>query len=129
MQFDFEKTMSETSDEELIRIITVDRTKYQPAALEAADKEFKKRKLPEETFEELKAGYEDQQRIDDFKANMPLEPVMKVIAFLFAGALFWIIGSSWAQDGYERKANEFRKWAFFGFLFYILLALFFNLQR
>jgi hypothetical protein len=122
MEFDFEKSMQQTSDEELIRIITVNRGQYTPEAVTAADNEFKKRRLAVEMFDELKTTYEEEQAIAEEKANMPLEPVMKVIAFLFAAVIFWFVGRLYAVDGYERKATEFRKWALFGFLFYVVIA-------
>ncbi len=37
MENEFEKVMSERTDKELIRIVTVERGSYNPTAIEAAD--------------------------------------------------------------------------------------------
>ena len=40
MENEFAKVMSERTDEELIKIVTVERTSYNPTAIEAADVSF-----------------------------------------------------------------------------------------
>ncbi|MDR2911656.1 MAG: hypothetical protein LBV47_09915 [Bacteroidales bacterium] len=58
--------MSNRTDEELIKIVTVDREGYQPQAVTAAYEEIKQRNLPftkiETITEELKSGIEEKNR-------------------------------------------------------------------
>lgn len=45
MENEFKKVMSERTDEELIKIVTIERGKYNPTAIEAADAEVEKRNI------------------------------------------------------------------------------------
>lgn len=53
MENEFAKVMSKRTDEELIKIVTVERAKYKPAALEAAEIEIKNRNIDAELFDKL----------------------------------------------------------------------------
>lgn len=68
MENEFAKVMSERTDEELIKIVTVERGKYNPIALEAADSEIEKRKIDNSTFQVIrnKANAEkiQKQKVD-----------------------------------------------------------------
>ncbi|MFC4221229.1 RDD family protein [Flagellimonas marina] len=68
MENEFAKVMSERTDEELIKIVTVERDKYNPTALEAADSEIENRKINTSTFKEIrdKANAEkiQKQKVD-----------------------------------------------------------------
>ncbi|WP_337301839.1 RDD family protein [Sediminicola sp. 1XM1-17] len=48
------KVMSERTDKELIKIVTIDRDKYNSLALKAAEREIEKRQIDTTTFQELK---------------------------------------------------------------------------
>jgi len=54
MTTDFKEVMSERTDKELIRIVTVDRDSYQPMAVEAAEVEIKSRDLDATKIEQVK---------------------------------------------------------------------------
>ena len=54
MENEFAKTMSERTDEELIKIVTAERDKYNPSAIEAAESEVAKRNIDTSKFEEIK---------------------------------------------------------------------------
>ena len=54
MENEFAQVMSERTDEELIAIVTVERHKYNPTALEAADLEVEKRKIDTSTFKQIR---------------------------------------------------------------------------
>jgi len=54
MENNFEKVMSERTDEELIKIVTIEREDYQPLAIETAENEIKNRKLDINDFQEVK---------------------------------------------------------------------------
>ena len=66
---DFKDVMSRRTDEELIKIVTIDRDGYQPLAVEAAREEIKSRNIDAlkiEQFEnELKVEIEEKKQIDD----------------------------------------------------------------
>jgi len=69
MNTDFEDIMSNRTDEELIKIVTVDKDDYQPLAVVAAEEEIKKRNLDtariEETENELTVQIEVQSQLDN----------------------------------------------------------------
>ncbi len=54
MENEFAKTMSERTDEELIKIVTAERDKYNPTAIDAAESEVAKRNIDTSKFEEIK---------------------------------------------------------------------------
>ena len=54
MENEFTKVMSERTNEDLIKIVTVEREKYNPTAIEAADLEVEKRKINISEFEKIK---------------------------------------------------------------------------
>jgi len=64
MENEFAKVMSERTDEELIKIVTVEREKYNPTAIEAADAEIEKRNIDTSEFEKIreKATVEKEQK-------------------------------------------------------------------
>ncbi len=53
MENEFKKVMSERTDKDLIKIVTVEREKYNPRAIEAAETEIKKRNLDASKFEKI----------------------------------------------------------------------------
>ncbi len=64
MENEFQKVMSQRTDEELIKILTVERGKYNPLAIEAAESEVKKRNIDTSDFEQIreKATIEKEQK-------------------------------------------------------------------
>ena len=54
MNIDFNEVMSKHADDELIKIVTIDKNKYQPLAIEAAEEEIKKRNIDTTKFEQVK---------------------------------------------------------------------------
>ena len=55
MENEFAKVMSERTDSDLIRIVTADEDKYNPAAIVAAESELEKRNIDKSEFEKVKA--------------------------------------------------------------------------
>jgi uncharacterized RDD family membrane protein YckC len=64
MENEFGKVMSQRTDEELIKIVTVDREGYNPTAIVAADAEIEKRNIDTSEFEKIKkqATVEKEQK-------------------------------------------------------------------
>lgn len=54
MENEFTKVMSEKDNEQLIKIVTVNRKKYNPTAIKAADAEIEKRNIDISEFEKIK---------------------------------------------------------------------------
>ena len=68
MENEFAKVMSERTDEELIKIVTAERTSYNPTAIEAAEAEIEKRNIDKNEFEKIKeratVEIEQKQKVD-----------------------------------------------------------------
>jgi uncharacterized RDD family membrane protein YckC len=64
MENEFGKVMSQRTDEELIKIVTVDREGYNPTAIVAADAKIEKRNIDTSEFEKIKkqATVEKEQK-------------------------------------------------------------------
>ena len=58
MSAEFKDVMSKRTDEELIKIITIDRKDYQPLAVEAAEEEIKNRNIDTTKIEKVKVDLE-----------------------------------------------------------------------
>ncbi len=58
MNTNFKEVMSKRTDEDLIKIVTVDRNRYQPLALECAEEEIKKRNIDTSKIEQAKVDLE-----------------------------------------------------------------------
>ncbi len=65
MTTDFKNVMSQRTDEELIRIVTVQRDDYQPMAVVAAEDEIQKRGIDLTKIEEVKTDLEE--KIEELK--------------------------------------------------------------
>ncbi len=68
MDNSFAEIMSKRTNEELIKVVTVDRDGYQQTAIEAAEKEIEKRHIDVKRIDELKTVYnklaDDQKQIE-----------------------------------------------------------------
>ncbi len=64
MENEFQKVMSQRTDEELIKIVTVEKEKYNPQAIAAAESEVQKRAIDPTHFEQIreKAAIENEQK-------------------------------------------------------------------
>jgi uncharacterized RDD family membrane protein YckC len=63
MENNFSKVMSNKTDEDLIKIVTVNRNKYQELAIEAAEKEIDLRKIDSSKVEAITAKVEMEKQI------------------------------------------------------------------
>jgi uncharacterized RDD family membrane protein YckC len=73
MDKNFTEIMSKRTNEELIKIVRVDRDSYQPTAIEAAEREIQKRNIEVSKIEEVKTTYtklaDKQKEIDTNKVS------------------------------------------------------------
>jgi hypothetical protein len=122
--FDFEKTMKEAPDAELIRIVITNRDEYQEAAIAAVEAELSSRNIPAEKISLLEKKQIEENTEKAHRAAIPLEIPWKILAFLFPGVIQLIIAGSLKGNGYDRKANEVSRWTFYGLFFYMALVIY-----
>jgi len=106
MTTDFKDVMSQRTDEELIKIVTIQRDDYQPLAVEAAEEEIKKRGIDTTKVEEIKTDLEEkiveEKEFDSKKVKSAirlLNFIIDSIAFLIVFAILgFIIGLFYNTD-------------------------------
>ena len=95
MENEFAKVMSERTDEELIKIVTVERERYNPTAIEAADAEIEKRSIDTSEFEKTKeqatVEKEQKQKVDSNVVGSGIRFVNFLIDFIVWLVLAFII--------------------------------------
>ncbi len=91
MNTDFKDVMSKRTDEDLIKIVTVDRDGYQPLAVEAAEQEIKNRNIDTTKIEQVKADlttkFEEQKEFDSKKVSS----LTRFIHFIIDTIAFFIL--------------------------------------
>ena len=123
MENEFDDVMRKRTDADLIKIVNGPIDDYQPAALEAAKREFEKRNLSETEIVAVKQEILQQQQIDEAKANTPLGGGFKILAFIFPGIPLLLMSGLFKADGYDRKAKEMVRWTLYGFAGYLGLII------
>ena len=110
MENEFAKVMSERTDEELIKIVTVEREKYNPTAIVAANAEVEKRNIDTSEFEKIRekatAGKEQKEKVDfnvvglgtRFVNSLIDTLLLYVIGFIIALIMFIFSGLSSGID-------------------------------
>jgi uncharacterized RDD family membrane protein YckC len=95
MENEFVKVMSERTDEELIKIVTVERERYNPTAIESADSEIEKRNIDTSEFEKIKekatVEKEQKQKVDSNVVGSGIRFVNFIIDFIIWLILAFII--------------------------------------
>lgn len=122
MQFDFKSEMEKLSDEELLKVLTVDNDNYLSDALNVAKSEFEKRKLPEDKIGFITNDLIRKKEEENKWAAEPLEPGLKMLTFLFPMILTFLLSGFYKSKGYDRKASQLGRWTILGFCFYIIVA-------
>jgi len=91
MENNFEKAMSERTDEELIKIVTVEREDYQPIAVEIAEKEIEKRNIDTSEFQEIKdKSLNEKQEKDKAESNV-VSSMIRFLNFIIDSIAFLIL--------------------------------------
>lgn len=91
MENEFSKNMISKSDEQLLRLVTVDREKYQTLAIEAAEFELGKRGINHSEFEDLKKQSvlgKQREREGNF---VPAGSGLRFVNFLIDSVFVWIL--------------------------------------
>jgi uncharacterized RDD family membrane protein YckC len=120
MKNSFTETMSKRTNEELIKIVTVERDGYQQTAIDAAEKEIEKRNIDINKIEELKTVYtklaDEQKEIESNKVtpwtrflHFIIDTVAWLIVAVIIGFLFdpLLTGSNQDFLGYSLLAVSF----------------------
>jgi uncharacterized RDD family membrane protein YckC len=96
MSTDFKDVMSKRTDDDLIKIVTVDRRGYQPLAIEAAEQEIKNRNIDTTIIEQVKvdltAKIEEQKELDSKKVSSVTRFIHFIVDTIAFTALTMIIG-------------------------------------
>ncbi|WP_111685609.1 RDD family protein [Winogradskyella tangerina] len=95
MENEFKEVMSRRTDEELVKILTVERGKYQPLAIEAAEFEIEKRNIDTSSFKQIRekatAEKEQQEKVDSNVVNSGIRFVNFLIDFIVWLVLAFIV--------------------------------------
>ena len=100
MENKFTQVMSERTDEQLIKIVTIDRDGYEPIAVEAAEQEIQKRKIDIAKVDEVKidliAKLKEDKEIDSNKVHSFTRflhyLIDSFVIFILAMILSFIVG-------------------------------------
>jgi hypothetical protein len=103
MQFDFISKMKNLADEELLRVLTVDKDNYIPEALVIAQNEFDKRNLPADRINFITKDLSKQKVEDDRKAKEPIDFGFKILTFLFSMIITFFCRGFTNQKGMTEK--------------------------
>jgi hypothetical protein len=105
MENSFTDIMSKRTNEELIKVVTVDRDGYQPTAIEAAEKEIEKRNIDVRRIDELKTVFsklaDEQKQIENNKVSSLtrfLHFVIDTFVWLIVASIHNNVHKSWRWD-------------------------------
>jgi uncharacterized RDD family membrane protein YckC len=91
MNSDFKDVMFKRTDNELIKIVTIDKGKYQSLAIEAAEEEIRKRNIDitkiEQAKVELTAKFEETEQFETKKVSS----LTRFLNFIIDGIVWFII--------------------------------------
>jgi uncharacterized RDD family membrane protein YckC len=91
MNSDFKDVMFKRTDDELIKIVTLDKGKYQPLAIEAAEEEIRKRNIDTTKIEQVKveltAKFEEEEEFETKKVSS----LTRFLNFIIDGIVWFII--------------------------------------
>jgi len=82
MENEFAKIMSEKSDKELIKILTIDKNKYQPLAIEAVENELKNRNISTFDYQSILKNIEEEKIINNANQNNAVNIGLRFLNFL-----------------------------------------------
>ena len=124
---DFREVMSNRTDEELIKIVTIDRNDYQTEAVEAAEKELKTRNIDETKIESAKQDIEEKETKDkEFESSIVSSGTRLIhsIVDFFGFFILAFILSSILQLFYSPSDEQTIKLVGYGLLFVSFLLYF-----
>lgn len=91
MNTDFKDVMLKQTDDDLIKIVTVDKKKYQSLAIEAAEEEIKKRNIDSTKIEQIKIDLTAKiEKQDKFEAKK-VSSLTRFLNFIIDSIVWFII--------------------------------------
>src|SRR5476651_2727168 len=121
MENQFAEKMAGLTDAALLVIVNERRGDYGPDAILAAEKELSGRNLSPELLERAVRENELVKETILDKANEPLAPFWRGLAFMFPGVLALMFSGTFKADGYDRKSKELFRATLYGIGFYVIL--------
>jgi uncharacterized RDD family membrane protein YckC len=109
MENNFDKVMSEKTNEELIKIVTIESSKYQKLALDSAEKEIESRNIDISKFNEIKDFVSiEKQKNDqlDFNTVKSSTRFVHFIVDTFIFFIFYVIVDSVFQMIFQFDVNK-----------------------
>ncbi|MFT5102576.1 MAG: putative RDD family membrane protein YckC [Candidatus Latescibacterota bacterium] len=95
MENEFKKVMSEHSDEQIIKIITAERDKYNHKAIEAAEHEIEKRNIDTSSFDEIRDHAvrieQNKQEVEDNLATTSARIINYIIDSVASFGLVFLV--------------------------------------
>lgn len=91
MTTDFKDVMSQRTDEELIKIVTIQRDDYQPIAVETAEEEIKKRGIDTTKVEEIKTDLEEKIEEEKEFDSKKVKSTIRLLNFIIDSIAFLIV--------------------------------------
>ena len=111
MENEFAKVMSERTDEELVKIVTVERGSYNPTAIEAADAEVEKRNIDTSEFEKIRekatAEKEQKEKVDSNVVSSGTRFVNFLIDFIVWLVLAFIAYYALMEIKFQKTIGKF----------------------
>ena len=92
MSTDFKDVMSKRTDEELIKIVTVDRNGYQPLAVAAAEEEIKNRNIDIEKVEQVESEFNAEIEEKKHLNDKTVSSLIRFVHFII-DTIAWIIAT------------------------------------
>ena len=126
---DFEKTLTEKTDEQLYDMLA-HADDYLPDALAAARSEIQRRNLDPNRVTQLEARAEAVHAQELHAADEPLQwPVRLVMSLLPLGVIQIVVAQSYRDRGYKRKQMECWEWMGYGVVFWFVFIFLTHLTR
>lgn len=125
MNPNFEELMSKKTDEQLLRIVASPAEEYQPAALDAAKREFDRRNISRDRIgpEQFNIAMEREREIEENEKEERLHGGIKFLGFILPGIELLFAASSLSK-GQKNRAWELLWLALFAILMAMLPVIF-----
>ena len=91
MDTNFQDAMSKRTDEELIKIVTLNRADYQPLAIIADEEEIKKRNIETTAFTELKVKIDKKDETEKQIDSKRVGSLIRFVHFIIDAIIVWIL--------------------------------------
>lgn len=121
--FHFDKIWAEKADEQLFHVLA-HRDEYEPATIEAVQREIARRNLDTKRVSELEATAAKTKGEEAAKAELHLQWPMRILMLLLSfGIPQIILGEYYRNTGYTRRSREVWRWMGFGLLFWFAIVI------